>query len=462
MRGLCPFRRGVGDRPAGCVLDSVSMSPLGRTGHGSTDGGVSASPASPGRRQLLGRLATLGAWSAAFGGVVGRVAGGLIAGAAAAAGAGQAALERLPGKWPLRRLTHRPPNYETPIEHLRTAITPNEAFFVRYHHSVIPEIDPTAFRLEVGGEGVERALVLTLDQLRAEFTAVTVTAVCQCSGNRRGLFDPPVPGLQWGHGAMGCAVWRGVRLAEVLARAGLKESAPEIAFDAADAPPLEGTPDYIKSLPRAKALHPDTLLAYEMNGAPLPQLNGAPLRLVVPGWTATYWMKHLTRIEALTAPARGFWMANAYRMPRAAFPLVERFASQEAGERAPVTEIAVNSLITEASVQGEGRAVVSGIAWDAGHGIDRVEVSFDGGLRWDAARLGPDLGRYAFRTWVSEAPHPQDRSVEVWARASNRVGQTQVAQAIPNPSGYQHNAFHRLTLTGATPNAVGRGVEAAR
>jgi sulfite dehydrogenase len=391
-------------------------------------------PPHPARRRLLGSLAAVGAWCVA----------------AARPVAGWA-LERLPGKWPLKRLTHRPPNYETPLEHLRTAVTPNEAFFVRYHHPVIPEIDPAEFRLEVGGEGVERPMTFSLAQLRAEFPLVTVTAVCQCSGNRRGLFDPPVPGLQWGHGAMGCAVWRGLRLADVLARAGLKDAAPEIAFDAADAAPLEGTPDYIKSLPRAKALHPDTLLAYEMNGTPLPQLNGAPLRLVVPGWTATYWMKHLTRIEALASPASGFWMANAYRMPRAAFPLVERFPSQEAGERMPVTEIAVNSLITDVSASGDGKVVVSGIAWDAGHGVDRVEVSFDGGRRWDAGQLGPDLGRYAFRTWVFEGVAPSTGRGEVWARAANRVGQVQVAQPIPNPSGYQHNAFHRVPLeTAAT------------
>ena len=402
-------------------------------------------PPHPARRRLLGSLAALGAWCLA--------AGRPVAGWA---------LERLPGKWPLRRLTHRPPNYETPLEHLRTAITPNEAFFVRYHHAVIPQIDPAEFRLELAGEGLERPRVLTLAQLRSEFTPVTVTAVCQCSGNRRGLFDPPVPGLQWEHGAMGCAEWRGVRLAEVLASAGLKDAVPEIAFDAADAPPLEGTPDYIKSLPRAKALHPDTLLAWEMNGSPLPQLNGAPLRLVVPGWTATYWIKHLTRIEALTAPARGFWMANAYRMPRAAFPLVERFPSQEAGERAPVTEIAVNSLITEVAARDDGRVVVRGITWDAGHGVDRVDVSFDGGQRWDAAQLGPDLGRYAFRTWVFEAPRVAVQGAEAWARASNRAGQTQVAQPIPNPSGYQHNAFHRVALAGTPAGTGGRDHGAAR
>ncbi|MBU3673077.1 MAG: oxidase [Sinobacteraceae bacterium] len=366
-------------------------------------------------------------------------------GSALARAAGQL-LEALPGKRALRRLTNRPPNYETPLEYFRSVLTPNEAFFVRYHHAVIPQIDAAEFRLEVVGAALERPLTLTLAQLRTEFPAVELVAVCQCSGNRRGLFEPPVPGLQWGHGAMGNARWRGVRLADVLARAGLRSNAVELAFDAADAAPLEGTPDYVKSLPLGKALHPDTLLAYEMNGAPLPALNGHPLRLVVPGWTATYWIKQVTRIEALTAPASGFWMAGAYRMPRASFPLLERFPSQESGERAPVTEIAVNSLITSTEPSAAGRTRVRGIAWDAGHGIDRVEVSADGGRTWQRAELGEDLGRYSFRPWQFEYSSLAPGALELWARASNRAGQTQVEQPIANPSGYQHNAFHRVRI----------------
>lgn len=359
-----------------------------------------------------------------------------------------AAIDSLPGKHALHRLTHRPPNYETPLRYFRSVLTPNEAFFVRYHHAVIPEVDPANYRLEVAGPAVARPLSLDLRTLRTEFDPVEVVAVCQCSGNRRGLFVPPVPGLQWGHGAMGNARWRGVRLADVLARAELSASAVEIEFDASDAAPLEGTPDFIKSLPRNKALHPDTLLAYEMNGAPLPQSNGFPLRLVVPGWTATYWIKHLARINALDAPARGFWMANAYRLPRTAFPFVERFPSQESGDRAPVTEIAINSLITSV-MEGERvrpGSILEGIAWDAGHGIDRVEVSLDRGGLWRRAQLGDDLGRYSFRPWRLPLGPQASGPCEAWVRASNRVGQTQLEQPIANPSGYQHNAFHRVVF----------------
>jgi DMSO/TMAO reductase YedYZ molybdopterin-dependent catalytic subunit len=355
----------------------------------------------------------------------------------------------LPGKVALHRLTHRPPNYETPIRYFRSTLTPNDAFFVRYHHAVIPSVSVEDYRLEVGGAAVERPLVLSLDTLRRDFPITEVVAVCQCSGNRRGLFEPPVAGLQWGHGAMGNARWRGVRLADVLARAGLKTSALEIAFDAADAPPLEATPDFIKSLPISKALHPDTLIAFEMNGAPLPELNGFPVRLVVPGWTATYWIKHLNKITALDSPEKGFWMSTAYRMPRATFPLVSRFTSQESGERAPVTEIAVNSLITSMESDGTliaGRSELRGIAWDSGLGIDRVEVSFDAGTTWQRCELEEDLGPYSFRPWRARWPALAPGQYEVWSRAANRAGQVQVERAIPNPSGYQHNAFHRVPV----------------
>lgn len=360
------------------------------------------------------------------------------------------AMATLPGKSPaLRRLTHRPPNYETPLEFFRSVITPNEVFFVRYHHPIIPQVEIADYRLEVGGPAIEQARSFTLEELRRDFPATEVTAVCQCSGNRRGFFDPPVPGLQWGHGAMGNARWRGVRLADLLASAGVKTGAVEVSFDAADAAPLEGTPDFVKSLPMAKALHPDTLLAYEMNGEPLPQANGFPVRLVVPGWTATYWIKHVNRIAVLDAPERSWWMSTAYRMPRSLFPLIERFASQETAERAPVTEIAVNSLVTSMTADGvliAGRSPISGIAWDAGHGIDRVEVSFDRGKSWRRCELAEDPGRYSFRLWRTDMPTLPAGRHELWVRAANRAGQTQVEQAIANPAGYQHNAYHRVPV----------------
>src|SRR5215813_7022799 len=205
-------------------------------------------------------------------------------------------LDTLPGKKPLIKLSYRPPNYESPIEYFRTAITPNDEFFVRYHLASIPEVDAKTWKLAVGGDGANSQTELTLDDLK-RMPAVEIAAVNLCSGNRRGLFQPHVPGVEWGYGAMGCARWKGARLKDVLDKVGLKKEAIEIVFDGADGPVSDKTPDFVKSIPAWKAIEDTTLVAYEMNGQPLPHLNGFPARIIVPGWTGTYWMKHITSIK---------------------------------------------------------------------------------------------------------------------------------------------------------------------
>src|SRR5438132_2393805 len=314
----------------------------------------------------------------------------------------EALLDALPGKKPLIKLSYRPPNYETPIEYFRTAITPTDAFFVRYHHSLIPEVDVRTWKVAVGGEGANGEAPFTLDDLK-RFPAAELVAVNLCSGNRRGLFQPHVPGVQWSYGAMGCARWKGARLKDLLDRVGLKKEAIEIVFDGADSGVSDQTPDFVKSIPAWKAIEDTTLIAYEMNGQPLPHLNGFPARLIVPGWTGTYWMKHVTSIKAVTKPDTNFWMTPAYRIPLGKFPLVTRFTSQDTAVNTPITEIVVNSLITNplegATVTRGAPVTIGGIAWDAGYGINAVEVSSDGGKTWTAATLGEDLGRFAFRTF---------------------------------------------------------------
>ncbi len=360
-----------------------------------------------------------------------------------------ATLETLPGKKPLIKLSYRPPNYETPIEYFRTAITPNDAFFVRYHLAGIPEVDAKTWKIAVGGDGANGTAEINLDDLK-KMPAIEVVAVNQCSGNRRGLFAPHVPGVEWGYGAMGCARWKGVRVKDILAKAGLKKDAIEVSFDGADGPVTDKTPDFIKSIPAWKAVEDDTIIAYEMNGAPLPHLHGAPARLIVSGWTGTYWMKHVTSIQALTKPLGGFWMNPAYRIPLGKFPLVARFTSQETATNTPITEIVVNSLITSpeegAHVRAGQPTTIGGIAWDGGYGISNVEVSSDDGKTWRAATLGPDLGRYAFRTWSFPFTPSAKGKTTVMARASNKIGQTQTSELILNPAGYHHNVIHRLTL----------------
>src|ERR1700736_2142278 len=198
---------------------------------------------------------------------------------------------------------------------------------------------------------------------------------------------------------MGCAHWKGARLKDVLDKAGLKKEVVEIVFNGGDGPALDKTPDFIKSIPVWKAIEETTLVAYEMNGQPLPHWNGFPARIVVPGWTGTYWMKHVVSINAVTTPFDGFWMKSAYRIPVGKFPVVARFSSQETAVDAPVTDLVVNSLITShadgAMVKVGVPVAIAGIAWDGGYGINQVEVSVDGGKTWAAAALGKDRGPFS-------------------------------------------------------------------
>jgi len=353
----------------------------------------------------------------------------------------------LPGKKPLIQLADKPPNYESPLEYLRTPITPNDQFFVRYHLADIPEVDVKKYKVSVGGDGANGQAELTLDDLKA-MPAIEVVAVNQCSGNRRGLSKPHVAGVEWGYGAMGCARWKGPKLKDILAKVGVKKEAIEIGFNGADGPAIDKTPDFIKSLPTWKAMDDNTIVAYEMNGAPLPHFNGAPARLIVPGWTGTYWMKHLISITALTKPQGGFWMKPAYRIPVGLFPVVARFVTQEDATSTPITEMVVNSLITshrDGDKIKSGKLTVSGIAWDGGYGITKVDVSTDGGKTWSPATLGQDLGRFAFRPWSFALSAKRGKNT-VMVNAMNKIGQTQVSTLLFNGAGYHNNVMQNITL----------------
>jgi DMSO/TMAO reductase YedYZ molybdopterin-dependent catalytic subunit len=339
-------------------------------------------------------------------------------------------LESLPGKVPLIKRSYRPPNFETPIDFFREPITRNDAFFVRYHLSGIPEVDAKTWRLEVGGDAAKQKLRFDLAQLRKEFQPVDLVAVCQCSGNRRGMFQPHVQGVEWGVGAMGNARWTGVRLRDVLQKAGVADNAVEVAFDGADMPAMQGTPDFVKSLPVERALDESTIIAFEMNGKPLPHFNGFPARLIVSGWTGTYWMKHLTSIEVRTQPLNNFWMNPAYRIPAGLFPTVDPFKTQATAQNQPITDIVVNSLVT--SIHD-------------GRGIRDVEVSTDDGRSWFLAFLGKDLGRYSFRTF-SYRFRVGDEAPVVRVRAYNTRGDVQVEKLLFNPAGYHHNVIARIRL----------------
>ena len=354
-----------------------------------------------------------------------------------------AVLYALPGKRPLLKRSYRPPNFETPPSAFAQVLTPNDQFFVRWHLASIPEVDADHWRLSVGGPGASNAYELSLAELKADFEPVDIVAVCQCAGNRRGYSDPHVPGVQWGSGAVGNARWKGVRLKDLLARVGIAKDAVEVAYQGGDRPALDATPAYVKSLPVWKAQDDATLIAYEMNGAPLPHWNGSPARLIVPGWVATYWVKQIARIEVLTSPLQGFWMKTAYRIPKGRFPIDDRFPTQSNDTNTPITEMVVNSMITSpepgARLRRGATTTLRGIAWDAGYGIRRVDVSIDHGQTWSTARLGADLGRYSFRSWEYDLKPPAPGKLTVMARATNAEGATQADVLIYNPAGYHNN-----------------------
>jgi sulfite dehydrogenase len=355
----------------------------------------------------------------------------------------------LPDKRRLLRLTDRPPNYATPINVFTDAVTPNDRFYVRYHLAGVPSADDMdGWTLSIGGDAVEHPVRLKMSDLR-DLPSNELLAVCQCAGNRRGFIDPHVAGVQWTDGGMGCAVWRGPALRDVLKAAGVKPGALEVWLGGADKPVPEGTPPFRKSIPMEKALDGDTIVAIAMNNAPLPLLNGYPARLVLPGWVGTYWMKHLTTIEVSTSPLKNFWMQTAYRVPAGLFPVERPFQSQATGTTVPVTELVVNSLIAD-PLDGEevdrSGFTIRGVAWDHGAGINRVEVSLDGGGTWQDALLDRPLGPYAYRRFSLQTGFIRRGTYRLMSRATSHSGERQADRFKVNPGGYHNNVPRPISV----------------
>jgi DMSO/TMAO reductase YedYZ molybdopterin-dependent catalytic subunit len=332
-------------------------------------------------------------------------------------------------------------------------LTPNDAFFVRYHLAGSPPplsvLSPETFRLQVRGS-IQTPQTWSLETLKEKFESVEVVAVNQCSGNSRGFFQPRVPGGQSGHGNMGCARWRGVRLADVLKASNLLPQSKQVLFDGLDRPLVAGIPDFVKALEVDKALDPDVLLAWEMNGEPLPWLNGYPLRLVVPGHYGTYWVKHLHSIQVVDATYTGFWMNPAYRIPDD--PCAHVAPGTTPKRTVPIERFNVRSFLTSHQtgdrIQHSGQGVtLRGIAFDGGSGIRDVTVSTDGGEHWITAQLGKDLGRYAFREWTLDWRPSVGGTSEILVRATNRLGQSQPLDPLWNPAGYMRNIVERTVLS---------------
>lgn len=356
-----------------------------------------------------------------------------------------------PQKGPMILQRTRPPLLETPFEVFdRGVFTPNDSFYVRWHWAVIPtEIDVDSFRLTVGGH-VDKALSLTLKEIVDGLPRVELAAVNQCSGNSRGFTQPRVAGAQWANGAMGNAKWMGVRLKDVLDRAGVKAGATAVRFAGLDDPVVDDAPKFMKSLALDHARDGEVMIAYAMNGEQLPLLNGFPLRLVVPGWYSTYWVKMLSRIEVLTAPDENFWTKSAYLIPDT--PGADMKPGQTGLTMVPINRMVPRSFVTNikdgAALKAGVKTVVRGIAFGGDTGVKSVELSADGGQSWQPTALGKDEGKYSFRQWQADVT-PAVGDLALMVRCTSDSGLVQPAANNWNPSGFMHNGIETVHVKAA-------------
>jgi DMSO/TMAO reductase YedYZ molybdopterin-dependent catalytic subunit len=386
------------------------------------------------RRRFIGRAALGGAAVAA----APALAQGLVDLHLPGGPSERALTSAFPGKSGMILQRIHPPLLETPLRVFdRDVFTPNDQFFVRWHWADMPtRIDVEGFRLKVDGH-VRQPLSISLQQL-LRLPRVELAAVNQCSGNSRGLFQPRVPGAQWGHGAMGNAKWLGVRLRDVLDIAGVKAGAVQVRFGALDQPTVLGAPDFVKSLDIDHARDGEVMIAFGMNGEQLPLLNGFPIRLVVPGWYSTYWIKMLDSIEVLNVPDDRYWMAKAYRIPTS--PDANVVPGAKDFPTVPINRMIPRSWVTSLpegqKIAFDPQIPVGGIAMGGDAGVARVDVSSDGGKSWRRATLGPDHGKYSFRRWDAQVPLTGRGAVTLMSRCWNTAGVAQPMTPVWNPGGF--------------------------
>jgi sulfite oxidase len=336
----------------------------------------------------------------------------------------------------------RPHDFETPVALLNSWITPNNLFYVR-HHMYPAEVKAEEWRLSIDGL-VERPLSLQLAELRS-LPRTTVTVTLECAGNGRAFYDPPVAGIQWERGAVGTARWSGVRLADLLKKAGVKQGARYVLLDGADRP-MGTMPDFVRNVPLEKAMHADTILAYEMNGEPLPMLHGFPLRAIVPGWEGAYAVKWLTDIRLIEHEHDGFFVKTAYRYPSKRIP---PGAAVDAKDMAPLTGLLVKSMINsplEGVTVKTGDVRITGFAWAGEDNISRVVVSVDNGTTWQVAKLGREREHYAWQQFEHEVKFTEPGSYLILSKATDDQGREQPVSPMWNPSGYLWNAIDRVRI----------------
>jgi len=347
------------------------------------------------------------------------------------------------GKRPMILHNDRPEDLETPLRYFDTWVTPIDAFFVRQHLPRPAAIDPAAYKLTINGM-VSKPAELSLADLQ-KLPQHTVPATLECTGNGRAFYTPKVPGIQWGRGAVGNAEWSGPRLSEVLKLAGVDTGAAFLEIDGADTG-VAATPDFVRSMPMAKAMHPATLLALKMNGQS-PDIHGFPVRLIVPGWDGTSWVKWVIRLTPAAGESKGFFMNPGYRYPKFGLP---PGSPPKPAELEVIEGMPVKSSLTSPEDQSKialGPTVIRGFAWAGEKAIERVEVSTDGGSRWRDAQLSAQKMLFAWRLFTLNWTPADPGYYTILSRATDTAGRVQPIVPAWNPSGYLWNGIDRVGVT---------------
>ena len=354
-----------------------------------------------------------------------------------------------PEKRPLITYSDRPPLLETPRDGFTTAITPNNEFFVRWHMPRIPtHMDIEDFRISVNGS-VENHIFVSLANLKNDYEQVELTAVLQCGGNSRSAFTPQPTGIQWGSGAMGCASWKGVRLKDILKKAGLEKGAQWITLNGSDTAAFNKTPNFAREL-KIDEIKDDVIVAYEMNGEDLPFLNGYPVRLIIPGSYSDSWVKMLDNITVTKDYQELFFMDVAYRIPNNECECETQ--ENPAPKSKPITTMNVKSIIgyptRDTLINVNSNVVLKGVAFDSGHGIKEVLISSDSGQTWENSELQKELSLHSFREFRYRFTPKQKGALTLMAKAINNIGEEQpFAQEIKwNHGGYKYNGIDSVTI----------------
>lgn len=348
-------------------------------------------------------------------------------------------------------LNDKPWNIEAKAHLLNDAVTPNKYMFIRNNGLIPKNIDASSWKLTIDGEAVKSAKTFTLQELKTAFPKVSYQLTLECGGNGRSEFNPPAKGNQWTVGAVSCARWSGVRLKDVLEAVGITSKAVYIGYHAADEH-LSGDPKkepISRGVPIEKAMQEETILAYEMNGAPIPLAHGFPLRLVCGGWPASASGKWIERISVRDRVHDGAKMGGtSYRVP------CETVApgSEVAEENMCIIEsMPVKSLITypkSGALVALGRTItINGHAWAGELAVQRVQYSLDFGSSWQDCKLEKPVNRLAWQHFKTEVSFSKKGYYEIWAKATDSQGKSQ-PMVLPgwNPKGYLNNACHRIAI----------------